>query len=111
MAAGCKDTLPFFRQRCCKYAYELLTHSPEQEKGLLTILVSQLVEAASKKDASTAAYFLQQLLLEHPPMKKVLAQYVGDALSKRLSVTTVDSEEMGTLYRPVLFLTSFKYSK
>lgn len=111
LATGCKDSLAFFRQKCVKLAFELLTNSPEQEQGLLSILVSQLVHSRQKSDVNTAVYLLKQVLTLHPPMKRVVTQYVGETISQQLCATTFQPEGLGALYRPVLFLTSFRYSR
>ena len=67
------------KSKALSILYNLLTHFPEGERTLLTLLVNTLGDPV-KKIASRAIYFLQTLLSEHPTMVTVVVKEVQQLL-------------------------------
>ena len=71
-----RDPLPVLKEKSVKAAYDMLKCTPEQERGLLNILVNKLGDP-HRRTASNAAHLLLELVSkDHPAMKRVVAREV-----------------------------------
>ncbi|KAG6612096.1 CCAAT-box-binding transcription factor [Phytophthora cinnamomi] len=96
LAAGMDDAVDSHKRACLRAANALLRAKPEQEAVLLAMLVNKLGDP----DRKIAAYLhrmLQELLREHPAMKRV----VVDEVERLLTRTKVSDRAK---YNAVLFL-------
>ncbi|DAZ94962.1 TPA: hypothetical protein N0F65_000057 [Lagenidium giganteum] len=96
LSSGMNDAVDNHKRACIRAANALLSAKPEQEAVLLGMLVNKLGDP----DRKIAAYIhktLQDLLREHPVMKRV----VVDEVERLLTRTKVTER---TKYNAVLFL-------
>ena len=71
-----RDPLEVLKEKSVKAAYDMLKCRPEQERGLLNILVNKLGDP-HRRTASNAAHLLLELVSkDHPAMKRVVAREV-----------------------------------
>ncbi|OWZ10306.1 CCAAT/enhancer-binding protein [Phytophthora megakarya] len=81
LAAGMDDAVDSHKRACLRAANALLRAKPEQEAVLLAMLVNKLGDP----DRKIAAYLhrmLQELLREHPAMKRVVVDEVERLLTR-----------------------------
>uniref|UniRef100_A0AAV1TUR2 CCAAT-binding factor domain-containing protein n=1 Tax=Peronospora matthiolae TaxID=2874970 RepID=A0AAV1TUR2_9STRA len=81
LAAGMDDAVDSYKRACLRAANTLLRAKPEQEAVLLAMLVNKLGDP----DRKIAAYLhrmLQELLREHPAMKRVVVDEVERLLTR-----------------------------
>ncbi|ETP07141.1 hypothetical protein F441_16529 [Phytophthora nicotianae CJ01A1] len=81
LAAGMDDAVDSHKRACLRAANALLKAKPEQEAVLLAMLVNKLGDP----DRKIAAYLhrmLQELLREHPAMKRVVVDEVERLLTR-----------------------------
>ncbi|XP_022088681.1 CCAAT/enhancer-binding protein zeta-like [Acanthaster planci] len=73
------DTIPAVKQKAMSTSHELLSHKPEQEKALLTLLVNKIGDP-DYKIAARAVHLLQKLVEVHINMKGVVVSEVESLL-------------------------------
>ncbi|XP_038072284.1 CCAAT/enhancer-binding protein zeta-like isoform X2 [Patiria miniata] len=80
------DTIQAVKQKAMSTSHEMLSHKPEQEKALLTLLVNKIGDP-DYKIAARAVHLLQKLVEVHTTMKGVVVTEV-EALLYRANVSS-----------------------
>mmetsp|Transcript_69098 Transcript_69098/g.165742 ORF Transcript_69098/g.165742 Transcript_69098/m.165742 type:complete len:919 (-) Transcript_69098:40-2796(-) len=75
------STIDIFKTKAIKSCSEMLSHKPEQERALLSLVVNKLGDTKAKA-ASTASFCLRKLIEKHPPMKSIVATEVSGFLAR-----------------------------
>jgi ribosome biogenesis protein MAK21 len=66
-----KDSVVHFKQKSARVCFDLLVAAPENEKALLAMLVNEL-GSPERKVASSASFYLTQLVAKHHPAMKLI---------------------------------------
>ncbi|TYZ63547.1 hypothetical protein PybrP1_005220 [[Pythium] brassicae (nom. inval.)] len=103
LASGMDDAVDNHKRACIRAASALLAAKPEQEAVLLAMLVNKLGDP-DRKIASYVLKTLQELLQEHPAMKRV----VVDEVERVLTRPQVSDR---TKYNAILFLNQMYLDK
>lgn len=103
LASGMDDAVDNHKRACIRAASALLAAKPEQEAVLLAMLVNKLGDP-DRKIASYILKTLQELLQEHPAMKRV----VVDEVERVLTRPQVSDR---TKYNAILFLNQIYLDK
>ncbi|KAF8819625.1 CBF/Mak21 family protein [Cardiosporidium cionae] len=78
------DSVEFFKLRSLQFIFELLISKPEQEQALLRCLVNKLGDPCAKI-SSKASSLLVKVIENHPPMKKIVSEYVCTSILEILA--------------------------
>ena len=93
---GLKSTLEYFKNQCMEMVVAMLTSKPEQEKRLLTLLVSKMSDQMGNV-TSKCIELLKSLMKKHPAMKQVVIKEVHDLIIR-------DTASTRTVYSGIVFL-------
>lgn len=93
---GLKSTLEHFKKQCMEMVMAMLASKPEQEKRLLSLLVSKISDQTGNV-TSKCIELLKSLMKKHPAMKRVVIREVHDLIFR-------DTASTRTVYSGIVFL-------
>lgn len=94
--------MSFVKDHCLLHSFELLKSAPEQEKALLSVLVSKLPTSRLSNSV------LRKLLLVHPLMNQVIGRAIVNLV---MTSFTANEASIVQMKEPILFLSEMRLSQ